>query len=235
MIFPLHCPLLLLFTSKYRIQDNFITPNGKIRNILSFISVTYMLLISVYYMYFDEADVSYISIHSDVINSFITFFSFISIFIAVLMIFVLNIVHANNNILFIVLIQTIHKSIDISKQIRSYIIGNWISAFIGFGVNCFILFGSQEASPYSLSYWLQITRNYMLTKVDIDCVYAIRVLVLLTNYLNEWIGKILKVNDEQENNASCVKLQNIYVHILEAYKLYTTSFKVLVSTTTLLL
>lgn len=59
MFNPLHYPLFLLFSSKYRVQNDYITPNGKMRATLSFLCACCVIVISMYYMYFNETSVDF--------------------------------------------------------------------------------------------------------------------------------------------------------------------------------
>ena len=230
IFYPLNFPLILLFSSKYAIRDNYITPNGKIRIISSLLSVCYVFVTCIYCMYFEGTDNSCTRFYKDIISSVLAYFDFINFIISVGMIFILNMLHSQNNILLIGLIQTIHKGIDF-KSIMGSVIGNWISVVISFGGNCFIWLVLY--TQFSNMHLPQLIRNYILVEIDMHCVYAIRIMALLTKYLNEWIKTILKLAELQENNTLfCIKLFNIYRNILNAYKLYTTIFQVLVSTAT---
>ena len=229
MFYPLHSLLFLLFSSKYTIKDNYITPNGKIRTMMSLFSLCYILVICVYSVFLNQSNEDYKITHSDNTVLFTVFISYIFFVTGMIITFVLNIIHSKNNILLVETIQIIHKSIDFSKSVRSYIIWNWVSVCTFFGVNIFIFIIYHVESQFNVYDWPVLIRNYMLIKLDMDCVYAIRVMVLLTKYLNEWITTILKLsNDQPKNNTHCIKLFETYHNILQAYNVYKRIFQVLV-------
>ena len=147
------------------------------------------------------------------------------------MLFILDIMHKRNNVLLILKIQTIHKKINISKSIRSYIIWNWISILTTIFcemILCFYHYGSVNASNIG-EFALDWICDIMFITFDIHLVVAIRIIILFRKYVDEWVKDILKLNYEQENDKQCVQLFEIYQHILKAYNLYKVIFNVLVS------
>lgn len=55
---------------------------------------------------------------------------------------------------------------------------------------------------------------------DISFLYSIRVINLLTNYLEEWNNLINKMNDELEYDESCKNFFEVYQNILNSFKLF---------------
>ena len=226
IFYPLNFLLLLLFSSKYTIQDNYITPNGKKRHILSFLSVCFVIVVTVYDLYIDLMAHNFLLLIS--INFMYVYYSF-----GMILVFILNFVHSENNMLLIRSFQIIHRSLDFSKSVRSFVTCNWISVIHMFGLNTFI-FVSFYASFRPVIFIL--LRNLLYITFDANILYAIHVLILLTKHVNEWIKKILTMKDEQETDQVinsepyCKELFSIYQNILEAYKLYKTIFQALVGT-----
>lgn len=72
--------------------------------------------------------------------------------------------------------------------------------------------------------------DMMCIHFDLNFVIAIRIIILLKEYLDKWIENLLTMSSENDNNDECLELfEIIYESILKAYSLYTEIFQVLVS------
>lgn len=234
MFFPLHFLLVLLLSSKYSIQDDYITPNSKQRKFGSFVCACYIVVTCVHFIYFDEVTDNYSNIKKNMVISLITTFSFIYLGVGIVIFFILSIFQSQNNILLIVIIQRIDASIDISKRVKSFIIWNWFSVLSIFGFNVFINCAHMAAFHVNFMQLRMFVCNFIYAAFDLNCVYAIRVITLLTYYLEDWIKEILELYKETESDK-CDRQFNIYRNILEAYKQFKNAFKVLVSLSTFII
>ena len=232
-------PLGIFLCSKYDVHDNHIYSNqNKCLFLLSIFRVLFFNSMSLFRMYSKLTG----SVYTKVINSFsnedIIFFFILILFTIVhsfsfTMLFILDIVHKHNNVSLILKIQTIHKSIDFSKSFPNYIIWNWISIFITVFVDVSITVGFYSSFPYmnAVVFCCDLYTDLSFFAFDINLIMAIRAIVLLRKYLEEWIDDVLKMNDiyEQDSDEQCRKILETYQHILETYNLYKTIFQVLVS------
>ncbi|KAF9800093.1 hypothetical protein SFRURICE_016970 [Spodoptera frugiperda] len=230
IFFPINCLLFLLCSPKYSIRDGFITPNGKKLTILSFLSVCYVLVISIYYRYCDEMNDRLLLKNRNSIVTAITYFYSIYYCFGVIMVFILNIVHSQNNILFIIMFNAIDSNICHSMSARM-IICNWVAVISVFGINFFIYFVNIISVTHYDGLRLSIFfSNLLFSTSDVNLLYAIQALCLLENYLKEWTKKVLV----SKNECDVDKLSKIYLIILEAYNLYKSIFQVLLFRTPLL-
>ncbi|KAF9799864.1 hypothetical protein SFRURICE_017098 [Spodoptera frugiperda] len=226
MFYPFNCLLLLLCTPKYAIRNSYIVPNGITRTILSFLSVCFVIIVSVFYLFFQEQNDVYASAHEGAIELVITIFLHILYISITIMIFVLNIIHSKDNILLMVSIQKIYRSFIIIKGVNSFVIWNWIIAGVTIISNIAIYTSFHMTSNGVYIFTLPLLiRNCMYATVDVNCVYAIRVLALLNKCLDEWVDRIARLNEEEEYYMNTTKLVNVYLDILKAYKLYKTLFQ----------
>lgn len=231
IFYPFNFILTLFFSSKFSMKDNYITPNGnKYYIVLSFI-VLFVIVICVYRICSGDGGEAIENDGNNMIPLFInlsyyTYYSF-----GYTMLFILNITHRDNNVLLILRIQIIHRSVDFSNRIRSFINWNWISLLFVVLIDIFIYTLFYASSKYlnNLNFAIDVTCDLMFTTFDINVVISIRIITLLRKYLEEWIKKAQMINDEQENDINCIKLFETYQDILEAYKLYKIIFQVLVS------
>ena len=125
--FSFNFALNLFFSSKWIVRDNHIYPNG---NKYYWLSICYLLVITALCLYrifaADLIGIGTAYFERD-FAVFLTELLYSSYIIGFLMCSILNFVHKKKNVFLILEIQTIYKSIDINKSIRSYIIWNWIS------------------------------------------------------------------------------------------------------------
>lgn len=198
---------------------------------MCFLNVCFAIVVTAYTMR------NTLTIFSDIFTLIGIIFIYIYRIFGLAMLFMLDIVHSENNKSLITVIQSIHKGIDFSNSIRSFVIWNWISVIIIFVLNIFIYESYNIAFGYDI---IKLLKNLQSVTFDANILYAIRVLILLRKYVNDWIKKVLKLKDEQEidqtinSGVCCSKFFDIYKNILEAYKLYKTIFQALVSIPTCL-
>lgn len=223
-------PLNLLLFSKYNLRINHISPNGKTYNIFAF---CVMLLMNALYIYrtfiLEISNKNLTFLESGLFQIFAIFYG-TTVMSGFMMMFILDLVHRDNNVLLILKIQTIHRSIDFSKDIQCYIGRNWISTVAIICANIItnaVFYGSFEMLDIGVI--LDLVSDIMWVAVDINYVIVIRIIILLKKYLDKWIKMVLITNAEYDNDERSRKLFRMYQNILEAYNLYTKIFHVLVS------
>ena len=217
----------MCFSSKYRIYDNLITPSKTKFFVPRFICVCFIIAATIYRVYHKDI-LHFLNDDNSLVVLFLSFFLPTSRCITFVTTFVLNIVYTYNNVLLIVWIQIIHDNIDISKTLRSFISWNWIlvSIVLTITIISFIIFG---ATSHYFSILNSLVEAIFIS-FEIDYIYAVRILILLIEYLDEWIKKVNMMNDEQENNETyCSNLFLTYQNILNAFDEYKKVSQVLVS------
>ncbi|PZC77051.1 hypothetical protein B5X24_HaOG200700 [Helicoverpa armigera] len=231
MFYPFYYFFLLLLSPKYCIKDNYITPNSLKRNLVSFLGAFYVFVTSIVYAceegykdYYNESNV-----HSLAMMSFIYSLDISSFALGIMLVFVQNIIYSRKNILIILMFERIRQSIDISKSIRSMVIWNWVFGTLYFSIHAIVFIELHVLSQ--VNFLMQIGGficNYMYAIFDVNSVYGLRIMKILTTYLNRWTEMVLKLNEGEENLISCVKLFDIYTNILKAFELFKDVFQVLV-------
>ncbi|PZC77060.1 hypothetical protein B5X24_HaOG200709 [Helicoverpa armigera] len=227
---PFNLALNLFLNSKYEIRNNNIYPNGPKYNIFASFFLILMNALCVYRMFtFDVADNS--SIEEDLTKAILGFlgtsFYFVTL-IGFTITFISNTLHRENVVLLILMIQTIYRSIDISKSINSYIIRNWICLVI------VIISDFTERLMYHVTCHyhvlfeqaFDIITDIMPLVLDINIMLFNRILVLLRIYLEEWIKIVETTNDDDEEQW--VRFYKIYTNILNAFNLNAKVFEWLV-------
>ena len=226
IIQPFNIMLSLFFSSKYKIRDSYITLCDKKYHILIFTIISCCNVFSIYCIFqeaYDESEVNYRN------GSVFSFFFYC---LGYILLVICNICHSRGNISLVLKIQEIHRSIDISKSIPNYKIWNWIYFAVVFffyiAINTFF-YGNLKTI-----YFADITGDLLTVAYDINLVYGIRLMALLTKYLMGWVEKIHKLNSE-ENEEYCKGIYVQYRKILEGYQLHNKVFQELVSRYLLLL
>lgn len=228
-------PLGILLSSKYEVHNNHIYPNqNKWLFLLSICRMLFFNSMSLYRLYTGLSRGIYpkASVDSDdvVYNFLLIVFTLIHTF-SFTILFILEIVHKQNNVDLILKIQTIHKSIDFSKSFPTYIIWNWISIFFTFfaDISVTVAFYSPLHRMNTVIYLFQIFTDMSFFAFDINFMIATRVIVLLRKYLEKWIDDVLMMDDEEDHDEQCQQLLETYQYILETYSLYKNIFQALVS------
>ncbi|PZC77054.1 hypothetical protein B5X24_HaOG200703 [Helicoverpa armigera] len=218
---PFNYAFILLLSSKYTMQDNYITPNGKLRTFLSCMSASYVSGVGFYYMISNKYLEYNSSVYSITVVTIVVQLIIIGYCFGVILIMVNNFVFSQKNILLIVTIQTIGKNINLSKVVKNFIVGNWIAILIPSAIYAGIQ-GSFYIFYYIIDYTLVLATlcTIAFLAFELELVYALRVIVLLRKYLQGWVQMVSKLNYDQDDGYDCVKLFKIYQNILQAFELY---------------
>ncbi|PZC77089.1 hypothetical protein B5X24_HaOG200739 [Helicoverpa armigera] len=220
IFYPFNFLLTISMSSKYCIRDNYITPTQRKFHILRFVCTVALLVIydSVTFKVFaGENIIFYIARFLSVIRN-LTFLQNVAV----------SILCNQDNVLLVVLIQMIHRSIDLSNKIRSFIAWNWIiiATISAFNIMVATAFSSGKDGFNFIGCFTDV----IYTSFDVDFVYSIRVLNLLNKYLYEWIKSVRIMNEGKENDKmNCTKLLKTYENILRAYDVYKKVTQYLVS------
>ena len=110
MFYPLNCLFILLFSPKYAVHNNYINPNGMKRLMLSFLNVLFIIVYPCHVRYHDS--LFYPSIFIVIIINFI----YMCNVFGLIMLYVLNIVHSQDNMLLIMRFQRIQKSLKFQLE-----------------------------------------------------------------------------------------------------------------------
>ena len=216
---PFNIMFSLILSSKYKIRNGYITPCDKKYQILLFLIVFVFKVLSVYNMFNDgDGETSEYYYNRAYL---ISFFSFLFCY---LLIIFSNLFQSHSNISLILKIQEIHRKSSLNA--RSFIITNWILFPCGLLyyllplIFCYTIRGHIYFADFSVD--LQNFAN------NLNMVYNIRLMALLTMYLEEWVTNVLRMNNEEENVENRQQMFVLYQNILEAYKLQTKIFQALV-------
>ena len=231
--FSLNCTLSMFFHSKYNLRDGFIYPNGKTSRIVSILCMLFMNLSSISRI----MNINVRDMNNDMTSLEEDFFTLLASFLIVTFIlgfttmFILDIVHRNNNVLLILNIQNIFKSIDLSQSIQNLIDWNWISTITIVIYNIFIhtLYYWTSHYPDIIDLIVDCIIGILFFALEINLVVATRIIIILRKCLDQWIEDFLMMNGERDTYASYLKFLQIYRNIIKAYNLYKRIFQVLVS------
>ena len=227
IIQPFNIIFSVFFSSKYKIRNSYITPCDKKYQIILFVINVFFSVWSIYNMVIDKSSNYYMNMFFNSSASFVIYlFSILSFYSIYILLLICNIVYSRTNISLILKIQEIHKSINITKNsVQSFVIGNWISFALLFcisitSITCFYML-------FTHIYFLEFVIQILCITFDFNLVHYTCLIILLRKYLEAWI--LLVINYEEQSCEYCHKLFKIYENIFEAFKLYKTCFRVLVS------
>lgn len=221
LIRPFNIVLSAFLSSKFKIKDNFIFPCEKKYHILMFTILFCSNITSVALMFLRAGN------DFDHIYSKVTAFCFVFYSINLLLLLTHNIVYSRSNITLLLIIQKINSGLDISNIFPSYIRRTWVFLFIiilnFFFCNYFFYRFLDSVS------FVDVSSDLMIVAFDYNLVYGIGLMLLLVEYLKEWVERMRKLSYEDENNDYCHNMFELYKHILNAYNLHNSIFKLIVS------
>lgn len=223
----------VFFNTKYNVQNHHIYSNGIKYRMFSFSCMLIMNLSCIYRIVAtDIRDVNknMSSTEEDFFSLFVTIY-YILFMVGFTLSFILDNVLKDHNVLLVLMIQSLNKSIDLSKGIMGVVVWNWISILTIIFIDSFtiLLYYATCFYPNVIDMILDIAVNTLFFGLEINLAIGTRIIILLRNYLYEWIKEILNMNDDHENKEQCLKLLDVYQNIIKAYNLYKRIFQVLVS------
>ncbi|KAH9640154.1 hypothetical protein HF086_018396 [Spodoptera exigua] len=230
LVYSFNFALKIFCASKYSVRNNRLYPRGNKYQFFAFCFTVFMGFICTYRMFtIDITDPNMSESENDTVNLLSVLYYFLYT-IGFTLMFILDSIHKQDNVFFFIEIQAIHLSVDFSKNMRSYIIFNWIYLFMIMFIDIY-MYGSFFIL-YENSTWLETLSDFFCDAAfiifDVNYVISIRIIILLKAYLDQWIREI-SIKDEQENEGRYLKLFGSYQHILKAYNLYKKIYRVLVT------
>ena len=225
---PMNMMQAVFFCAKYKIRDNMIMTNSVSYNVFSIFAM-FIVTCGCYYFTFesplrnDEMGIKFyqhlVKVYIFIVICFGTFLNYCS-----------NIMQRHSNILFVMKIQAIYTKIEINEVLKRVIIPNWISVLaLDFYHIMYIAFSYFIIDFLGLKMGLSFT-TYVWLSYDMNVFYATRVMKILTETVKSWVKKVKNYEDvEHSQNEDYWKTMfDVYLEILEAYKLYGKTFHHLV-------
>ncbi|PZC77088.1 hypothetical protein B5X24_HaOG200738, partial [Helicoverpa armigera] len=214
---PFHTLLTVFLSSKYRIRDNHINPNGFIFEFSGFSGLCFAFGATVYRLLKNENS----GFDSNVMTNIIHYFLPAMRLLGFVTNFVLTIIHRYNNVILVLHIQRIYRSIDFSKSVDSYVLGNRITVAIILVTNGVIF--TVFITMYNGFDVLNVLFDIYFVTLDVDFIYAIRILILLVRFLEEWIKSNKLIEEQAIDGEYSSKLRESHRYILLAYEMYKTT------------
>nr|WCC57791.1 gustatory receptor 29 [Papilio glaucus] len=187
-LYPLNLTQSIAYSPKYYIRDNFITPNNRKAVCLSFCcALSYILIFVTSIVFYD--DVKYyegILLLLFIILCLITGGSFACNFIV-------NSLQTDSHVNLVLTVQRILNSFRFAKiDCESFVRGNWIYFFV-ITFSYIFLIGTHLYKAY---FTLILSLYYVgLVLSDVNVVYMIRVIQLLTHITLVWMSELKHIND----------------------------------------
>ncbi|KAF9799856.1 hypothetical protein SFRURICE_017090 [Spodoptera frugiperda] len=219
---PLNFTLSLFLCSKFRIKNNLIVTTPVLCLITFYAICMFSLLIFVI-----EYSEYYILQNTVLIGYYIVYCAIMAIGFTIM--FLVELFNRQNNCLLLTMFQRIHSFINLSSHVHTYVFWNWISVTTILIINLVIaaLFYI-ILNQFNLMTFISDLTYFLL---DLNVVYAISVISLLTKSLAEWNKSVLELKNEPTNNTDALyyeKMYETYLNIMETYCLYKKLFQALI-------
>lgn len=223
---PINMMLAIFFCAKYKIRNNMIKSNSVFNNIISVFAMI-ILTCCCYYSTFDSKFL--VNVNGFIyIQHLAKIYVFLVVVLGNILSCFTNISQKYNNVLFVIKIQAIYTKLKINKSLKRFILPNWISviALIFYHIS-WILF-SHFVIDF-LDFGITITNEIWLT-LDMNILYATRIMKLLTNPLKSWMknARMTECVYNSEKETFWNTMLEVYMEIFEAYKIFEKTFKQLV-------
>ncbi|PZC79297.1 hypothetical protein B5X24_HaOG200994 [Helicoverpa armigera] len=223
--------LNLCFSSKYYVQSNHIEARGMKYRLLTSCYTIIMGLLCIYRIVTADIRDALMSYSENCFLRFLSGLYYTDYLLGFILCYILDIVHSHNHIILVAIFKVIHRSIDCSKIVSRFIIWNWITLCTTICIDLFIYvmyygFFARFSLIENISDCLC---DVMFITFYINYIIAIRVIILLKVYLDEWILNIRNLSNGLDRDEVCLKLIRVYNDIMKAYDLYKSIYQLLVS------
>nr|WCC57898.1 gustatory receptor 29.2 [Papilio memnon] len=221
-LYPLNLTDFLVYSPKYCISDNFITPNNNKTKWRSFCcSFCYLLMFTLLFVYNSKlSDYYYLVYYFFLIIDIIIISSFIINFIV-------NSIQSDVHVDFVITIHKVQKSLKFSKfDYQSFVIGNWIYMFILY-FSYILLLGTHL---YQNNLTISLCFYYIALMIsDANIIYLVRVIQLLNHVTITWMSELKYLDKVTTYGLSTVSLNlkpyrktliKAYLDITKAARLY---------------
>lgn len=222
---PLNLMQNVIHCSKYRLRDNFITEHTTCYKLVATCaSLVYFAayINRAYSLHFDKPVRLYFN--------FLYILSFTDIFfygIGIAMNFIISVVKTQENIRFVLTYQEVHRILKYGSENnpKQFVIWHWMSLLMIFSFYLFFVI----LSNLFFSTELTALTHLVLICFDANNIYSISLLRMLVDKLVLLDEKIQNLKSHRLDDAHCYKIFQAYVHILDCYHSYITSFQKTVS------
>lgn len=221
---------------KYKIRDNFITPNGWKANALSVIITCFIT--TCYFIRIETATVLlhyqiYSPLKINTIYFFCTLLSFIIFAIGFFVNLITNICNSNTNIDLILKLQKIFKIVgrnDKSKtNLKALALLNCIYGFLmTVGMfSCLSVFHVYLHNKNPIDYF----NDFMIISFDMNMLYAGQLMIVIKDNTRYWICKMQSCDQlvGREKELFLKGMYGAYVDLLDSYRLHIRVFQNFVS------
>ncbi|PZC77064.1 hypothetical protein B5X24_HaOG200713 [Helicoverpa armigera] len=225
---PLNFMQAVFFLSKYSIRNNLIKPNSLIYDLISVTCLLMFRIVSIYRIII----FSFASKWTPLLQFLYVSQILDSIFYSVgfLLNNYINIVYSKINIGLVLKLQFVHKVLNINRhKLRPLIIYNWIFAISVYSY--FIIFNLYMWLKFPNPSYYALILVFSALAFDINIVYALLLIKLLTQMLRIWLVEIQELTNvgmSGSDESYWNKMFDVYKNILEAYKTVEELFKLLV-------
>ncbi|KAH9640144.1 hypothetical protein HF086_018386 [Spodoptera exigua] len=210
---PLALMQRLFICAKFSIRDNFIASNTATYN---YIGLSCALIFRSFMLYYLISTINQmIGITS--LLSLCDIDDFIFFSVGFIINYYSNIIQCNNNVFLILKLQNVIRSLQIDvKVMKFFVITNWCYII---ALNCVFILSNTYYCMFHVvgNAWDHLSSFTSIT-FDINIVYASFILSLLRRLVISWIEEF-QSNGDSNNECYWNAMFDLYVNILEAYKL----------------
>nr|WCC58014.1 gustatory receptor 29 [Papilio xuthus] len=214
-LYPLNLCNFIVYSPKYNISENFITPNNRKTNCRSFCCAFWYILIYIISLVYNK-DFNY--------YEGILLYLFLIIFIISIGSFVINYIvnsiQSEIHVNFILTINKIQKSFKyVNIDFKSFLIGNWIYMFVLIISYIFMIL----THLYEYNFTIVLCLYYIsLIICDANIIYLVRVIELLTDVTMTWMSELKYLDNITSDtvnteNTESLNLRQYWNTLIKSY------------------
>lgn len=227
MLLSLNLMEYIMLCPRYAIKDNDLTSNSLYSCVISLLGTLMFIFSLVYRVYM----VSYYNYYNGGPPTmyFVAFFDCVLYLFEFFMNFVNGILLTEKSIKFVITFQKLHRFLNNETSFNHFIVRNWIIviAYILGHTIFFITFCESTGGQFFVTLSVVV-----LVVLDLNMIYATRVIRMLENKVVLWNMQALKTQElkdvNRENNSK--EMFQAYVNVLKCYNIHKFCFQHIVST-----
>lgn len=219
LIFPLNLMQILVLNPKYRIKNNFISPNNCFNKSILLCATLTFLSAYVYRVLEISLDSNLRRYGTVSFLYFASYFDFIFYCTGFIMNFTINLSKTKKMVILILTFQEVHKLINNDYSFKWSVRKTWIYVTLIF-VFYITIFLFMCFAP-----WHIVFNLVALISLDSNLIYFIVMIKVLTEKAKLWNVKIMNLPKNYCNDMHSKGLFDVYVGILKCYKILKNVFQ----------
>ena len=215
MFLPFTLMQIILLGPRYCIKNNAITTNNLFNKVLLLSGIVFCVSLFA----FRVVDIQISTWFTQRMQFYHLFLSLSYNFFGIFIIFVINLIQSESNVLFVLTIQKVHRVLKNEvNYLRRYIRNSWV--FVAVIICIYIVYWGSICFLYQIIPFHVAIELLVLIHFDVNIIFAMRYIKLLEDKIVLWSRHVLLSDSDNQDEASRKRLFQTYLQILKSYEIY---------------